>query len=655
MPASASASSNFSADLIGRLSSVDGGAKIKALREVKNQIIGNRTKKVYYIKLGLVPSVVSVLSTASDSDSDLLIQAAAVLGSFSCGVEAGVEAVLSAGALPHLLRLLSSPDEKVVDACARALRMIYRSKRAPKYDFLQGQNMSFLLSLLNSDNENVTGLGASITSHSCQTSAEQKALYDAGVVKELVSLLQGSLSQRDASLESLAILIKNNHEVISKFVGPESGSALSSVIELMKDKNARTRLLACMCLIVIRNGSLCYLEDVGIRNTLVTVLLGLFDDPGQVGDEAFFALASFISDNEDLQKVAFEAGAVDKLRVHLQRNPSHARRLQGILVALAELGSKLESCRSNILSLQVLKSVTDALTHESTEVRAAACICLRSVSRSVKNLSAGSFTDEMIVVPLVQLLHDHSTCVQVAALGAISNIVVDFSVRKSTFMRRGGLKQLVQLAKSMDSTVRLNTAWALRNLVFLADSKRKDMIYSELGAFTFVNLICDHEPSVQEHALALVRNLVDGSIHHVEYAFAEDGVIFQAVGKQLQSALNSEVWIQGMYVLSNLASGAEVHKESVLEILLQQPGKGTQSPLLKFLRSNDSRLRTVTVWAIINLTFPSSPGAFGRVVRLRGATIFSQLKTMVNDPCLDVKLRVRTALGQYLTFVDDSA
>lgn len=81
-------------------------------------------------------------------------------------------------------------------------------------------------------------------------------------------------------------------------------------------------------------------------------------------------------------------------------------------------------------------------------------------------------------------------CFQVAALGAISNIVVDFSVRKSTFIHCGGLKQLVQLAKSMDSTVRLNTAWALRNLVFLADSKRKDMIYSELGASTFVNLIC---------------------------------------------------------------------------------------------------------------------------------------------------------------------
>lgn len=91
-------------------------------------------------------------------------------------------------------------------------------------------------------------------------------------------------------------------------------------------------------------------------------------------------------------------------------------------------------------------------------------------------------------------------------------------------------------------------------------------------------------------------------------------------------------------MLSNLASGAEVHKESVIEVLLQQPGKGTQLPLLKFLRSNASRLRTVTVWAIINLTFPSSPGAFDRVVRLRDAGIFSQLKTMVNDPCLDVKV-----------------
>jgi hypothetical protein len=51
------------------------------------------------------------------------------------------------------------------------------------------KNMEFLISLLNSDNENVTGLGASIITHSFETSVEQRALCDAGVLKsELASL-----------------------------------------------------------------------------------------------------------------------------------------------------------------------------------------------------------------------------------------------------------------------------------------------------------------------------------------------------------------------------------------------------------------------------------------------------------------------------------
>lgn len=64
----------------------------------------------------------------------------------------------------------------------------------------------------------------------------------------------------------------------------------------------------------------------------------------------------------------------------------------------------------------------------------------------------------------------------------------------------------------------------------------------------------------------------------------------------------------------------------------------SESVMLKFLHSDDSRLRTAAVWALVNLTFPSSSGAFGRVMKLRNAGVVSQLKNMVNDPCLDVKV-----------------
>ncbi|KAK7301832.1 hypothetical protein RJT34_12708 [Clitoria ternatea] len=643
---SAPSATGISSDpILDRLSSSDCDVKFKAIREVKNRIIGNRTKKLSYIKLGAVPKVAAALAD-SNSTPDLVVQSAAALGSFACGVDAGVRAVLDAGAFPHLIRLLSAPDEKVVDAAARSLRMIYQSKLAPKYDFFQEENMQFLLLLLKSENENLTGLGAGIIIHSCETNVEQNVLCHAGVLEKLTTLLDGSLSQREASLESLAVIIKCNPEAVSKFVELHSGRALSSVTELTKDRYSRTRLLACLCLLSVKNSSSCYLQDIAIKTKLVYILLELLDDSGQVGDEAPFAFSSLIAEKEDMQKLAFEANAIDKFNCLLQKSPLHPKRLEGVFLALGDLCSKLECCRSSFLSLQVLNLVVDALTHEDASVRSAACICLRSVSRSIKNLSAGCFMNKRVVFPLVQLLSDPCTSVQVAALGAISNIVVDFMPHKSTFIQCGGIKELVQLTKSMDSSLRLNAVWALRNMVFLADKVCKDGIFVELTASSMASLICDSEPSVQEQALALVRNFVDGCVYSVEYAFAEDGIILNAVGRLLRKSSKVEIGMQGLYVLSNIASGKEFHKEAVMQLLFPQHDNGSLPSFNQFLQSNDSRMRTAAVWVIVNLTFPKSVGSFGRTVNLHSLGIVSQLKRMVEDTCMDVKLRAEHALGQ---------
>ncbi|XP_065867128.1 uncharacterized protein [Euphorbia lathyris] len=669
MPTTSITYTNRPTDLLTRLTSPDPEIKLKALRVLKNQIIGNRTKKLAFLKLGAIPAVSSILASAiTDAQSQLadgdvlitdknsnynyniILQSAATLGSFACGFEAGVRVVLDAGALPHLFMLLSYPDEKVVDAGARSLRMVYQSKLTPKYEFLQEKKMDFLLSLLNSESENVTVLGASIITHSCDTIMEQKALCDAGVVKRLLCLLEGSLIKRDASLESLAVVFRDNPEVILKIIGPESGRTLSSIIGLTKDRCIRTRLLACICLIVIRNDMPCYLQDIGMKTKLVHLLLELLDDPGQVGDEAPFVFSSLITEKEDIQKLAFEANALDKFWCHLQNRQLHPKRFQGILLALANMCSELENCRSRLLEMEALKLVTNALTHDSADVRGAACICIRSVTRSIKNLCAGYFMNEMFVAPLVQLLHDPSVCVQVAALGAISNILVDFTTQKSTFVQYGGLKLLVQLSKSMDSTVRLNAIRALKNMVFMADNKCKEGVFMELTASLLASFVSDHDPSVQVQALALVRNLVDGCISTVEYVFTENGIILDAVGRQLEKALRDEIAIQGMYVLGNVASGNEFHKEAVMHQLFPQVDNETKSFIINFLRSNDSQLRTAAVWAVVNLTFPSSPGAFDRFIKLQNAGIIPQIRAMANDSCLD--LRVRTVIGQAMTFHD---
>jgi hypothetical protein len=663
MPASAS-SAHQPEDLIDRLRSYSPGTKLKALRELKNKIIGNPTKKLYYLKLGAVPIVVSILySAVAASASDdayiesLLLQSTAAIGSFACRLDAGVKAVLDSGAFPHLLTLIEHHNDKVVDAGARSLRMIYLSKLAPKYDFLEGKNTESLLRLLNSENENVTGLGASIISHSCKNQTEQNALSDSGILKKLIYLLGGSVNQRDASLESISTIIKDNLQAISKFVGPDCGRALSTVIELTKDRCARTRLYACICLIIIENLTPSNLQGIGIRTKLILILLELLDDPGQVGHESAFALSNLIAEKEDLQKIAFESNAVVKLIDQLQKDSVHAKRYEGVLLSLANLCSNLECCRSKVLSLKALNLITGVLTHHTAEVRAAACICLKSVSRSVKNLSAGLFVNESVIIPLVNLLDDDSTSVQVAALGAISNVVVDFKTHKSLFIRSGGVKHLIQFSKSMDSTLRLNAVWALKNLSFLVDTACKEGIFTELTVSTLASLICDPKPCIQEQAMGLVRNLVDGPLStddHFEYIFAEDFILLQAVARQLQTALKTEILIQGMYFFCNVASGNEVHKDAVMyQLLPRTENTATESVLAKFLQTDiDNRLRIATVWTLVNLTFPSMPGAFDRIMKLKHAGIYVMLKSIINDPCLDVKLRVRMALGQSIAIGD---
>uniref|UniRef100_A0A8R7Q223 Armadillo repeat-containing protein 8 n=1 Tax=Triticum urartu TaxID=4572 RepID=A0A8R7Q223_TRIUA len=612
--------------------------RVLALREIKNQIIGNRTKKLLYLRLGAVPAVVAALAEPGASPA-ALVQAAAAAGSFACGVDDGARAVLAAGAVGHLTRLLAHPDDKVVDACARALRMIYQSKQAPMFDVNNEKNMDFLLSLLDSENENVTELAANIISYSCNSNTEQLALCGAGVPQKLVSLFGGSMNLRDACLESMTAIIRNNWEVASRFASMDHGKAFRSIVALIHDRSPRTRLLACLCLIALGHASPCHFLDRQIKTKLILVLLELIEEPGHVGDEAPLALTTLIKDSVELQKQAFSTNAVAKLSNHLLANTLQTRRAVTILLALAELCSKQEESRSQLLSGQVSTLILDALKHDCADIRVAACSCLKNISRSSKVLSAGRLSCDTVIAPLVQLLYDSSTSVQIAALGAICNIAVNLTPRKSVLLHSGVVSQLVHLSKSMDPTLRLKSVLALRNIMFLMNPKDKDLILKELTVSTLSSLICDSEHSVQEQTLALVQNLLDGYVDSVNYVTGEDGMVINAISRQLNSASATGVCIQGMLVLANMAAGNELNKEAVMDVTVpHRADRIKPSFVVNFLQSKDKQLRVATLWCILNLIYPNSDSSSTRVARLQNAGVISQVKNMINDPCLDCKV-----------------
>ncbi|KAM3292309.1 hypothetical protein ACQJBY_036271 [Aegilops geniculata] len=622
--------------------------RVLALREIKNQIIGNRTKKLLYLRLGAVPAVVAALAEPGASPA-ALVQAAAAAGSFACGVDDGARAVLAAGAVGHLTRLLAHPDDKVVDACARALRMIYQSKQAPTFDVNNEKNMDFLLSLLDSENENVTELAANIISYSCNSNTEQLALCGAGVPQKLVSLFGGSMNLRDACLESMTAVIRNNWEVASRFASMDHGKAFRSIVALIHDRSPRTRLLACLCLIALGHASPCHFPDRQIKTKLILVLLELIEEPGHVGDEAPLALTTLIKDSMELQKQAFSTNAVAKLSNHLLANTLETRRAVTILLALAELCSKQEESRSQLMSGQVSTLILDALKHDCVDIRVAACSCLKNISRSSKVLSAGRLSCDTVIAPLVQLLYDSSTSVQIAALGAICNIAVNLTPRKSVLFHSGVVSQLVHLSKSMDPTLRLKSVLALRNIMFLMNPKDKDLILKELTVSTLSSLICDSEHSVQEQTLALVQNLLDGYVDSVNYVIGEDGMFINAISRQLNSASATGVCIQGMLVLANMAAGNELNKEAVMDVTVpHRADRIKPSFVVNFLQSKDKQLRVATLWCILNLIYPNSETSSTRVARLQNAGVISQVKNMINDPCLDCKLRVRMVLEHCL-------
>jgi hypothetical protein len=78
---------------------------------------------------------------------------------------------------------------------------------------------------------------------------------------------------------------------------------------------------------------------------------------------------------------------------------------------------------------------------------------------------------------------------QAEALTAVGNVVLDFTPQKSVIMKTDGITQLVNLAQSMDHTLRRNAILALKNLLFLADITVKRRVMAELTVSTLCDLI----------------------------------------------------------------------------------------------------------------------------------------------------------------------
>lgn len=148
----------------------------------------------------------------------------------------------------------------------------------------------------------------------------------------------------------------------------------------------------------------------------------------------------------------------------------------------------------------------------------------------------------------------------------------------------GGIKVLVELTHSKSSKVRLNTLWAIKNMVFAASSDLKRLVCTQIGwnhfklyvykfntketLFNeFKRLLKDKENEVIEQVLFVLRNLVTrpNDISLVIHGFGGYSKFYESIEGNFSANTPVETLLQAAYVINNIATGSDEHKRSLLD------------------------------------------------------------------------------------------
>ena len=181
--------------------------------------------------------------------------------------------------------------------------------------------------------------------------------------------------------------------------------------------------------------------------------------------------------------------------------------------------------------------------------------------------------------------------------------------------------------------------------------------------------------AVQEQGLDFIRNLISGpgAAEMIDYLFRELGQdkVFDILAKKLRpqvinaykrdkrpsSSENSirhvpaqtEIIVSVCHVISHIAAGSPRHRQ-----LLISQTELLRSLVLLFDHTNRN-VRSCCAWVVINLTWVDDQSDFlnckARAIELKRLGVNQKLEALEQDPELDVRERVKTAMHQITTLL----
>ncbi|KAI8892511.1 armadillo-type protein [Globomyces pollinis-pini] len=600
--------------------------------------------------------------------------------------------LIQAGVLLPLFESLSSNDLRVVESCARAIRAIVQHPIALSNNSFQWSHINSLIELAkppvdssqkSTSSINVSEICISILARLAEKPTERIIISDANALPILVEWLNSSWSTsprvQEAALDALSSMCKGNDQfgpLIANFNVHSSKPVAVVLFRMLQDKRASMRLGASTCLSHLYNsGSLTSEYSSMVSHQLLPAIIRLFDDTSVISSQlgmhistiqerAIDLFAFLIYDNTKLQSVAMEGDAITRLAKILEFtlqqdstietplqistienhvvDPTTEKTRESVLLALASVTSMTEECRKQVIDLKLLPHIVQFLESKSKKLRIAACQCAKSLSRSVKHLRT-SLMDVGIALPLYNLLFDPDLEVQTVASATLCNIVLDFSPMKKIIIERQGVKQLVALIKSPHSELRLNAAWALKNMLYQTDLDTKKGVMTHLS-FSYLNILLeDPDLAIQTQALSLLRNLACAKIQDIEYVFEGMGSanLMNIIENKLTNpSSSSQILLQSVYIAVNIAIGSIHHKNALME-------RQNILRILYNMTDHDiDEIRIASLWCFINLTWPDDIGSEDRVKVFKSMNLESRLNDLMkSDINVDVRERSRTALS----------
>jgi HEAT repeat protein len=650
--------------------------------------------------LNVSPILIKILSD-NIYNNDMKIQASVIIGSIANGNEQNILRLVEDGAIKPLLELFNTEDPRLYEAAARALKALLESDKTPHDTIFEEQYLKNIISHLKPCDSNLSGsiamrnnpyriseVTAQLISKISINTEEQNKIAHHEAIPLLLNLITSKYNfypkVQEAALEALSCLCKENKDICMKVINSpiddESGSTIKSLLNLVHSKRPEMKLLAITCLTNIYRSNT---SNTDLKKDILLIVLpalikllnipdsNVLSQSAQITnaqERAPMVFSYLISEDKDLQKAAMEGDAITKLANIIKMTSSedeeqnnyenyiltnttlHKERLrESSLFAIASICAYEEDYRKQVIEAKLLPIIVQSMSHPNFGIRMAACHCTKSLSRSVKTLRT-SLVDSGVINPLLRLLSDPDIQVQNVACAALCNVVLDFSPMKKVVLENGGVQRLVTLVHSTNSSLRLNAIWALKNIVFSAESQIKDKIMKELGWDQLYTLINDEELDIQEQAINLLRNLACSNEYDIEETIKGLGEtrIINIFETKLQWGIQNtntnpkvdNIIIQTIWALVNIYAGNEEHKKLLMT-------DNILNCLFQFITHKNEIIRLAVIWCCLNLTNPDDIGTPERKKKLISLNFPNAFKIIINDPKIDVRNKVKEILKHF--------